>query len=116
MELWKLITLILGATGFWKLLEILIRLRTDKKVKLAEAINLRAQAENQIVANWIQWSQMLEKRIKESEEHTEALKKIIEGQRERIQDLEDKVVHMEELNKELIDELKTLKTYNHEGK
>ena len=38
MELWKIITLILGATGFWKLLEILVRLRTDKKVKLAEAI------------------------------------------------------------------------------
>lgn len=109
MELWKIITLILGATGFWKLLEILVRLRSDKKVKLAEAINLHAQAENQIVANWIQWSQMLEKRIKESEEHTEALQKVIENQRKRIQDLEKKVVHMEKQNKELINELKRIK-------
>lgn len=109
MELWKIITLILGATGFWKLLEILVRLRADKKVKLAEVINLHAQAENQIVANWIQWSQMLEKRIKESEEHTEALQKVIENQRKRIQDLEKKVVHMEKQNKELINELKRIK-------
>jgi septal ring factor EnvC (AmiA/AmiB activator) len=109
MELWKIITLILASTGFWKLLEILVRLRTDKKVKLAEAINLHSQAENQIVANWIQWSQMLEKRIKESEEHTEALQKVIENQRKRIQDLEKKVVHMEKQNKELINELKRIK-------
>lgn len=85
MELWKIITLILGATGFWKLLEILVRLRTDKKVKLAEAINLHAQAENQIVANWIQWSQMLEKRIKENQRIGGTYRSITKSNREPTQ-------------------------------
>ena len=53
MEIWKLIAIIVGAGGFWKLVEILIKLRMDKKLKSAETSNLYAQANSSIVNNWV---------------------------------------------------------------
>lgn len=102
MEIWKLITIIVGASGFWKILDLLIKHRTDKKLKSAEANNLYASAQNSIVGNWVQWSQTLEKRVKESEEHTAAMEEIIEKQRGQIRCLERKVAQMEKKNKELL--------------
>ena len=98
MEIWKLITIIVGAGGFWKLVEILIKVRTDKKLKSAETSNLYAQANSNIVNNWVQWSQKLEKRVKESEDHTAAMEEIIEKQRKQIKCLEQKVELMEKKN------------------
>ena len=108
MDYLKLIAALFGATGFWKLIEILLKIKADKKKQSAEIINLQAQTEKIIVENWIAWSQTLEKRVKELElvalENKE-LKKQIESQRERIAELETKVdrFHMEntELRKQL---------------
>ena len=102
MEIWKLITIIVGASGFWKVLDLLIKYRSDKKLKSAEANNLYASAQNSIVGNWVQWSQTLEKRVKVSEEHTAAMEEIIEKQRGQIRCLERKVAQMEKKNKELL--------------
>lgn len=102
MEIWKLITIIVGASGFWKLLDLLIKFRSDKKLKSAEVNNLNASAQNSIVGNWVQWSQTLEKRVKESEEHTAAMEEIILKQRQQIRCLERKVSEMERKNKELL--------------
>lgn len=112
MEIWKLITIIVGASGFWKILDLLIKYRTDKKLKSAEANNLYASAQNSIVGNWVQWSQTLEKRVKESEEHTAAMEEIIEKQRGQIRCLERKVTQMEKKNKELLKTINELKTTN----
>ena len=112
LEIWKLITIIVGAGGFWKLVEILIKVRTDKKLKSAETSNLYAQANSNIVNNWVQWSQKLEKRVKESEDHTAAMEEIIEKQRKQIKCLEHKVELMEKKNRELLKELNALKKRN----
>ena len=104
MDYLKLIAALFGATGFWKLLEIMIRWKSNKKKQTAEIINLQAQTEKNIVDNWIQWSQALEKRVKELEavaEENKELKKQIESQRERIVELETKVERFEIENAQL---------------
>lgn len=115
MEVWQIILGILGATGFWKLVEILLRYRSDKKVKSAEARNLNASAQKQIVENWVQWSQKLETRVKEFEEHTDELEKIIDKQKEQIKCLEKKVNKMEKERGELVKELHELKKMKQDG-
>ena len=114
MEIWKLIPIIIGAGGFWKLVEIFTKSRMEKKLKSAETSNLYAQANSSILNNWVQWSQKLEKRVKESEDHTTAMKEIIEKQRKQIKCLEQKVDLMEKKNNELLMELKELKKQNYE--
>jgi cell shape-determining protein MreC len=104
MEYIKLIAVLFSATGFWKLLEVLIKFRANRKKQSAEIRNLHAQAESNIVDNWIQWSQKLEARVKELEtvaEENKELKKQIEGQRKRIVELESKVERVEQENIQL---------------
>ena len=111
----NLIVILFGATGFWKLIELLLRLRTDKKKQLAEIGNLRAQADSQIVGNWMQWAQMLEKRIKELEtmaEENRGLKNQIEVQRKQITELENKVRLLEKENEQLHLRLRELTNNN----
>lgn len=115
METWQIILGILGATGFWKLLEILLKLRSDKKLKSAEARNLNATTQTQIVENWVQWSQKLEARVKEFEEHSGELEKIIEAQKKQIHCLERKVNKMEKERGELMKELNELKKRKENG-
>ena len=115
MEAWQIILGVLGATGFWKLVEILLKLRSDRKLKSAEARNLNATTQTQIVENWVQWSHKLENRVKEFEEHTEELEKVIDKQRKRIRCLEEKVEKMEGENEELLKELNELKKIKHNG-
>ncbi len=87
-EVLKLITIALGATGFWKLIELLFRQFFDQKLKRAETINQQSQAEKNIVEKWIKWSDFLEKRIREFENNTDLLEQIIEKQRKKIKELE----------------------------
>ena len=118
MELIKITAAILGATSFWKLVEIIVKFRADKRKQSAEIRNLNAQAERHIVDNWVQWSQTLEKRVKELEavaEENQELKKQIENQRNRICELEGKVERVEKENVQLRNQLKELsKTHDHE--
>jgi septal ring factor EnvC (AmiA/AmiB activator) len=118
MDYLKLIAILFSATGFWKLVEMLVKFRSDNRKQSAEIRNLNAQAEKQISENWIQWSQTLEKRVKELEavaEENHGLKKQIESQRERIVELEKKVEHVEKENEQLRNQLKELsKTQDHE--
>jgi TolA-binding protein len=105
---WKIITLVFGATGVWKIIELLIRARFDKRLRTAETKNLHVQTEAQIVGNWIQWSQHLEQRVKELEavanENRKLIKKVqsqrdmIEGQTQRIVELEQKVKTLQKEN------------------
>ncbi len=108
MDILKLITIIFGATGFWKLAEILVKIRTDKKLKKAETSNLYAQANTQIVENWVGWSQRLEKRVVELEGNNTEMKLTITKQRGRISELEKHVGSLEKRNKELTDKLELL--------
>ncbi|MDO9184450.1 MAG: hypothetical protein Q7W13_00445 [Bacteroidia bacterium] len=118
MDYLKLIAIIFSATGFWKLVEMLVKFRSDNRKQSAEIRNINAQAEKQISENWIQWSQTLEKRVKELEavaEENHELKKQIESQRNRICELEGKVERVEKENIQLRNQLKELsKTQDHE--
>ena len=109
MDLIKLIAIIFGATGFWKLIEILLKFRIDKKLKKAETSNLYAQANAQVVDNWVGWSQKLEGRVKELEGYNTEMRDIISKQRNRITELEKHVEKLEKYNKELTGKLETLK-------
>tara|TARA_R110000868_G_scaffold46842_2_gene154353 strand:+ start:552 stop:926 length:375 start_codon:yes stop_codon:yes gene_type:complete len=105
---WKVITLVLGTTGIWKIIELLIRAKFDKRLRTAETKNLHVQAEGQIVGNWIQWSQHLEQRVKELEvvakENRKLMKMVesqsgmIESQKNRIFELEQKVKTLQKEN------------------
>jgi septal ring factor EnvC (AmiA/AmiB activator) len=102
MEIGKLITIILGATGFWKVLDLGLKYRTEKKLKNAELRNMNATTEKHIIENWVQWSQKLETRLKESEDLNETMRK-------KINCLERKVSEVVKKNKELNNEIETLK-------
>lgn len=111
MEYGKLIAILFGATGFWKLAELILHFIANKKRQSAEINNLKAQTEANIVGNWIQWSQTLEKRVKELEtvaEENKELQNQIESQRERIVELESKVERVEKENEDLRDQLREL--------
>ncbi len=123
MEDWdlylKVATLVLGATGIWKVIELLIRARFDKRLRSAETKNLHVQAEGQIVGNWIQWSQHLEQRVKELEavanENRKLIKKVesqsdmIESQKNRIFELEQKVKTLQKENLALSKQILAIK-------
>ena len=104
MDYFKLVAVLFSATGFWKLTELVLRFRTDKKKQLIEIESLRAQADSQIIGNWIQWAQKLEKRIKELEDvasENRGLKIQIDQQRSQIAELEGKVKVLEKENQQL---------------
>ena len=104
MEWTQIILVVLGATGFWKLVEVLFNARQERKIKQATAANLQAQTEVQVVSNWIQWAQHLEQRVKELEavaEENKLLTETVEQQRERIAHLESEVDSLKAKNSEL---------------
>lgn len=118
MDYIKLIAILFSATGFWKLVELVIRFRSDNRKQSAEIRNLNAQAEKLTSENWIEWSKTLEKRVKELEavaEENKELKKQIENQRNRICELENKVDKVEKENEQLRNQVKEIsKTQEHE--
>ena len=114
MEIYKVIALVLGATGFWKLTGVLIEILSNRKLKIAEAFSYQAQAEHQIIENWMQWSDTLEKRVKESIKHTKLLEKVIEAQKKQIAELIQQVKAMEKHNEELKVSIENLSEKTHE--
>jgi septal ring factor EnvC (AmiA/AmiB activator) len=118
MDYLKLLAILLSATSFWKLVELMVRFRSDNWKQSAEVRNLNAQAEKLTSENWIQWSKVLESRVKELEAvavENQELKKQIESQRNRICELEGKVERVERENAQLRNQIKELsKTHDHE--
>jgi len=116
---WKVITLVFGATGVWKIIELLIRARFDRRLRTAETKSLHVQAEAQIVGNWIQWSQHLEQRVKELEavadDNRKLMRKVqsqrdmIEQQTQRIVELEQKVKTLQKENMALRKQIQDIK-------
>lgn len=115
MNYLELIAIIFSATGLWKIIEVIIKLRPEKRMQLAEIKKLNVQSEKQIIENWMQWTQVLEKRINELEivaRENKALKLQIENQRKRICELENKVKRVEEENEHLRTQLQTISNNN----
>ena len=95
MDVMKIAVIILGATGFWKIVELLIKFKFEQRLKKAEIRSLDIQANNQIVENWVQWSEKMEKRICELEAKNKELIETISNQRKRITDLNKYVGQLE---------------------
>lgn len=96
IDVLKLIGIVFGATGFWRLIEILFQYRIQQQFKKAEIRNLNTQANNRVVENWVQWSEKMEKRILQLENKNTAMNKTITKQRERINELQRYVDQLEE--------------------
>ncbi len=106
MDSLQLIGILLGAAGFWKVVEVFFKVRADKRLHKAEEENLKASASSQIIDNWVGWAQKLEKRVEELESDNQKMEETINKQRSRINDLEKFVTELKERNRELLNRLK----------
>ena len=88
MELYKILAIVLGATGFWKLIELLLQYGVQKRLKNAEIRNLNAQANSLVIDNYKLWSENMEKRLKELESKNALMNETIIKQRDRITELD----------------------------
>lgn len=95
IKIFKLIAIILGATGFWKLIEILLQYGMQKRLKNAEIRNLNIQANSLVEENYKLWSENMEKRLKQLESKNTLMNKTITKQRDRITELEKYVDQLE---------------------
>ena len=108
MTVLQIFGIVFGATGFWKLIEVLLQFRMQKRLKNAEINNLNAQANSLVVENYKLWTENMDRRIKELEQKNASMEKTIdelksknstmeitiEKQRDRILKLEDKNAEM----------------------
>lgn len=95
MDVLRLLAIVLGATGFWKLIEILLQYGMHKRLKNAEIRNLNIQANSLVVENYKLWSENMEKRLKQLESENALMNKTITKQRDRITELERYVDQLE---------------------
>lgn len=95
MDALKIVAIVLGATGFWKLIEVLLQFGMQKKLKNAEIRNLNIQANSLVVENYKLWSENMEKRLKQLESKNALMNKTITKQRDRITELEKYVDQLE---------------------
>jgi len=95
MDVLKIVAIVLGATGFWKLIEVLLQFGMQKKLKNAEIRNLNIQANSLVVENYKLWSENMEKRLKQLESKNALMNKTITKQRDRITELEKYVDQLE---------------------
>lgn len=95
MDLIKILAIVLGATGFWKLIEILLQYGMQKRLKNAEIRNLNIQANSLVIENYKLWSENMEKRLKQLESKNTLMNKTITKQRDRITELEKYVDQLE---------------------
>lgn len=118
MDYVNLIAILFSATGFWKLVELVIRFRSDNRKQKAEIKNLEASTDKIASEKWRLWCEALERRVKELETvatENKELKKQLMSQRNRICELENKVKKVEEENKQLRNQLREIsKTQEHE--
>lgn len=96
MDLLKILAIVLGATGFWKLVEVLLQYGMQKRLKNAEIRNLNVQANSLVVENYKLWSENMEKRLKQLESKNTLMNKTIIKQRDRITELEKYIEQLED--------------------
>ena len=119
----QILTGLLSIAGFWKLIEVLIKLPLDKRYRQAEINHLQVDTGTQIIANWEKWTKELKEsneQLKKSNEQlkqsnlqfkqaNDELKEIIVQLRSEVSQLQDKVDLYEKHNRQLMRELKKKK-------
>ena len=98
MDVMKLIGIILAATGFWRLIELLITYKSKKRLESAQAKNIVADATTKITTNWITWSTKMEKRVEQLEDKNTKLLGIINKQRSKTNELEKQIGELKSKN------------------
>lgn len=88
MSLLHVFGVVLGATGFWKLIEMLLQYKVQKRLRNAEINNLNTQANSLVVENYKLWTDKMERRLKEVESKNDSMNLTIIKQRDRINILE----------------------------
>ena len=97
MELAKIITLVFGAiAGLWKLLDVVLKYKVDKKIKEAELKSIKATTKKDIVENWVLWSQNLEKRLEDTEKRLKESENLNKQMRTKMNVLERQVKALKE--------------------
>ncbi|UII32166.1 hypothetical protein LVD17_28175 [Fulvivirga ulvae] len=91
------------ATGCIKIIEAIIKDQVEKRMKLEKEKLSGSHTGDNLVSNWVQWSQTLEKRVKEAEETIGTLQEVIQYQKLKLMEMEDQ-------NKALRGELQILKS------
>jgi peptidoglycan hydrolase CwlO-like protein len=110
MTVLQIFGIVFGATGFWKLIEVLLQFRMQKRLKNAEINNLNTQANSLVVENYKLWTENMDRRIKELESKNSSLETTVGKQRERILKLESKNTEMNQTitkQRERINELES---------
>jgi predicted RNase H-like nuclease (RuvC/YqgF family) len=92
MEALRIVAIVLGTTGFWKLMEMFL----ERKKYKAEVNHLNTQINSQIITNWVSWSTKLEERVNELEGRNKEMQKTIARQKEKITGLENQVSQLKE--------------------
>ncbi len=96
MDFAKIIIVIFSATGFWKLIELLIQFKSQNRLKNAEIHNLQVHDNSVIIENYKMWFDNTEKRLKELEDKNTEMTITISEQRKKIEKLEKYVDQLEE--------------------
>ena len=109
MDYIKITGIILGAKGLWMLIDSIIKWRSDKKLKHAEARNFFAQANKEVVSSFLQLSQELKEQMQRQKERIDELEKSVEDEKKRNDELEELISKLEQRNQELDSELNKLK-------
>lgn len=97
----KLIGIILAATGFWRLIELLITHKSKKRLESAQTKNIIADTTTKITTNWITWSTKMEKRVAQLEDKNTKLSGVINKQRSKTNELEKEIGELKSKNTEL---------------
>jgi len=105
-ELISIITIFMSATGFWKIIEIYLIKRYERRRKSLEMTNLNVQTNNLIVENWIEWSSKLEGRIKVLESYLDEVKSENRELLKKIERLKNEVQKLKNENLELLENRK----------
>jgi len=88
MSLLHVFGVVLGASGVWKVVEIIIQHKMQKRLRNAEINNLNTQANSLVVENYKLWTDKMERRLKEVESKNDSMNLTIIKQRDRINILE----------------------------
>lgn len=115
MDWIKIAGIVLGATGFWKLVDAIIKWRSDKLLKTAEASNYFAQANNEVVQSFSHLAKELKEQMARQKDRIDELVEKVETEKRRNDDLEKHIGRLEKRNKELEAELKKLQDDKSDG-
>ena len=106
----ELISILFGANGLWKLAELYLKGRSEKKKREAEMTNLHAQTNHLMLENWIEWSARLENRVKELESKLNEMTSEAEKKDELLLTKEQQIMALTEENRQLKTENQHLKS------